>query len=270
MWPPGSRLPLPALATLASAVLVGGCGGGDDQLRWSWSQRNSILEIAYGRGTDFPQYGALHLDTSYLRLIATRSSGWGTSVVLMPALWEGGQYYQGAPVTLGPIGEVRGILYVGVTGTIRGIAVSELLTIQPPASGTIRASVAATATGSAQLDDRPGEAFKPVMLSSMHVDGTRWDAEAVLVDGTETPLVTQGWLLSPPASGHAFGLKGGSSAWKTNAPTVLIEWPQSTQVTGWITSSTDPNDDNLGLWTATDHVLAEWAYTVVVGSTAGA
>ncbi len=44
-------------------------------------------------------------------------------------------------------------------------------------------------------------------------------------------------------------------------PTVEIMLDQSRQITGWATSSNDPNDDNIGLWAATDTVLPTWSYT---------
>lgn len=67
---------------------------------WLVRQRGTILEIACGSGSYFPQYAALHLDSGYFRMVYSPRSGWGTSVILMPAFWSGGRYYQGAPVTV--------------------------------------------------------------------------------------------------------------------------------------------------------------------------
>ena len=33
-------------------------------------------------------------------------------------------------------------------------------------------------------------------------------------------------------------------------------------ITGWVTESTDPNDDNVGLWAAADEVLDSWEYVI--------
>ena len=37
--------------------------------RWVVSPKETVLEIAYGSGTKTPQYGALHLDSGYFRLV---------------------------------------------------------------------------------------------------------------------------------------------------------------------------------------------------------
>ncbi|MGQ9729914.1 MAG: hypothetical protein ACUVX8_01445 [Candidatus Zipacnadales bacterium] len=113
------------------------------------------------------------------------------------------------------------------------------------------------------LDTRHWEAFKPVNLSSMHISTTEWDAQATFVEGTVHPLPVSAWVFpNNLQTGQLFGLFGGTSAWKTNAPTILIEWATPTPVQGWVTSSTDPNDDNVGLWTYSDKVLAAWSYTI--------
>jgi len=46
-----------------------------------------------------------------------------------------------------------------------------------------QAKVNASTSGSVLIDSRPGEAFKPVFLSSMRVSDTQWDARAAVVDG---------------------------------------------------------------------------------------
>ena len=53
-----------------------------------------------------------------------------------------------------------------------------------------------------------------------------------------------------------FGLKGGSSTWKTNAPTLEIELSENREIGGWKTASSSPKDDNLGLFAAADDVYA--------------
>ncbi len=55
---------------------------------WSVSQNGTLLEIAYGSGTSFPQYAALDLNSSYFRMIYSSSAGWGTSVILLPVYWS--------------------------------------------------------------------------------------------------------------------------------------------------------------------------------------
>ena len=126
-----------------------------------------------------------------------------------------------------------------------------------------QAKVNASTSGSVLIDSRPGEAFKPVFLSSMRVSDTQWDARAAVVDGMNAAIPTQGWLIppAPPVMATTFGFTGGTSTWKTNAPTIKIEMTGPIQVAGWVTASSDPNDDNLGLWAATKQALSAWEYT---------
>lgn len=231
---------------------------------WLVRQRGTILEIAYGSGSQFPQYAALHLDSSYFRMVYSPQSGWGTSVILMPAFWSGGRYYQGAPVTASWRTE-GGDLLLALSGTIASLQVSLEVRLSPPAKNSLVARVKTlSVTGNLVVDNRPGEAFKPVMLSSMHISATQWDTLAAYVEGRIYNLPSNGWVVYPARTGSRFGLIGGTSSWKTNAPTleVVLRQPKALQVTGWVTYSTNPNDDNVGFWAASAQVLREWQYTL--------
>jgi hypothetical protein len=59
-----------------------------------------------------------------------------------------------------------------------------------------------------------------------------------------------------------FGLQGGSSAWKKNAPTIEVALPRQRQVTGWLTTSQDPHVQNVGFCCAAARVLASWRYSI--------
>lgn len=231
---------------------------------WLVRQRGTVLEIAYGSGSQFPQYAALHLESSYFRMVYSPQSGWGTSVVLMPAFWSGGRYYQGAPVTTSWRTEGNDLLLL-LSGTISSLHVSLEVRLSPPAQNSLIARVRTLSiTGNVALDNRPGEAFKPVMLSSMHISATQWDTRLAYVEGRLYNLPSSGWVIYPAKSGSRFGLIGGTSSWKTNAPTVevVLRQPKPLQVTGWVTYSTNPNDDNVGFWAASSQVLREWQYTL--------
>jgi hypothetical protein len=110
------------------------------------------------------------------------------------------------------------------------------------------------------VEDRPREAFKPVMLSSMRISEDQWDAQSAFVGSESYEIPSSGWIVDPPAEGTSFGLEGGSSAWKENAPTVEIEMEESRQITGWI----DDTNGDVGFWTAADEVLSSWEYTIEV------
>lgn len=234
---------------------------------WVVTQNGNVLQIAYGSGTNFPQYGALHLGSSYFRLNYGPNSGWGTSIILLPAFWSNGIYYQGAPITAA--WEIVNLdLQLSITGTIAGLTVSTQVTLSPPTDGSITARVTSVATGSVSLDARPGEAFKPVMLSSMNISPSQWDARAAFANCQSFSIPESGWIIQaqPPVTAHNFGLLGGTSDWKTNAPTTWITFEQPMQVAGWATASDNPNDDNVGLWAASNEVLPSWDYTVSVTS----
>lgn len=231
---------------------------------WLVRQRGTILEIACGSGSQFPQYAALHLDSSYFRMVYSPQSGWGTSVVLMPAFWSGGRYHQGVPVTASWRTEGSDLLLL-LSGTIASLQVSLEVRLSPPVKNSLVARVKTlSVTGNVVVDNRPGEAFKPVMLSSMHISATQWDTRAAYIEGRIYNLPSNGWVVYPARTGSRFGLIGGTSSWKTNAPTieVVLHQPRPLQITGWITYSTNPNDDNVGFWAASSQVLREWQYTL--------
>jgi hypothetical protein len=254
------------LVAVCLSLSVLGCSSGSaENPRWSTRQRNDILEIGYGAGASFPQYAALHTKSSYFRMNYGPGSGWGTSVILMPSLWTGGDYFQGSKITVTSLAVDAGDLVIRFTGAIASLGVEGTIRLKPPAANSIQARVAITkVTGEVNLDDRPGERFKPVMLSSMRVSDTQWDAKSAYVGTQSYPLPAGGWVIDPPVQGTRFGLVGGTSAWKTNAPTVDILFDRSLDVTGWVTASLEPTDDNVGFWCAADQILRSWQYTISV------
>ncbi|MBU0673409.1 MAG: hypothetical protein KJ950_02045 [Proteobacteria bacterium] len=192
-------------------------------------------------------------------------SGWGTSVVLPPSFWAGGTYNQGTAVAA-TWNTDGGDLLLTFSGTISTLGIEGEVRLSPPADNAIAAQVSVTTNGTVELDSRPGEAFKLVMLSSMHISENNWDAQSAFAEAQTYPLPESGWIIDPSVNGTILGLTGGTSLWKTNAPTVEIVLAQAAQITGWVTGSGDPNDDNLGLWAASDEVLSDWSYTITTKS----
>lgn len=248
------------LAVMLTAL---GCSHSNDSEPHTWAvkQNGNVLEIAYGSGTDYPQYAALHLDSSYFRMNYGRESGWGTSVVLTPSLWAGGNYFQGANITATWKDEGADLL-IKFSGTVTTLAVEGEVRLLPPANNLLSAQVSVSSDGNVVVDNRPGEAFKPVMLSSMHISSDQWDAQSAYAGLQTYAIPENGWIISPSVNATVLGFNGGTSLWKTNAPTVEIVLGQEAPITGWVTNSGNPNDDNLGLWAATDVVLANWTYTI--------
>ncbi|MBZ0292335.1 MAG: hypothetical protein K8L99_07180 [Anaerolineae bacterium] len=232
--------------------------------RWMVDQNGDEVRIFAKRGREFPQYGALDLASSYFRLNYGSQSGWGTSIVLLPSFWSSGTYYQGAPVTL--TCDIRGrSLTLHLNGTIGGLNVSETVKLSPPSAKSIKARVTASLTGSVPLDNRPGEAFKLMMLSSMHISDEQWDTNRACAGSRCVSIPASKWIIpvQPPLNRSSFQLHGGTSSWNTNTPTVKINLGRRRQIAGWVTPSSDPNDDNVGFWANSDTLLTSWKYTII-------
>ncbi|MCX6170189.1 MAG: serine/threonine-protein kinase [Ignavibacteriales bacterium] len=164
-----------------------------EETNWSIKQNGTVLEIAYGSGTDFPQYAALHLESSYFRMNYGNSSGWGTSVILLPSFWSAGTLHQGAPITT--TWKIDGVdIIISFSAAISGLNATGQLRITPPSGNSISASVALNLTGNVVLDNKPGEAFKPVMLSSMHISSDKWDAQTAYVDLQSYQIPQSDWM----------------------------------------------------------------------------
>jgi hypothetical protein len=227
---------------------------------WSAARKGQILEVAYGVGSDFPQYAALHTESSFLRLNYGKQSGWGTSIVLLPSFWSDNRYHQGALITtrLHHDGTVLEISFAGSISTLR---VEGQILLSPPAAAMLSGTVRINVDGDIQLERRLYESFKPVVLSSMHLSAREWDAASVQVEGRIFQMPVRGWIIGPPIIGKMFALIGGTSDSKDNAPTLEIALPEKHLITGWKTESSNSDDDNIGLWVATEEVVRHWEYT---------
>ncbi len=232
---------------------------------WKVKNEDRQLKIFFSES----QYAALHLDSSYLRLVYGPSSGWGTSVIVFPSFWEktSGQerYWQGnLNQPLHYNWKIQGNeLVLFISGEISSLKVNGEIAFAPPQKDLFSAAVCINVEGKVKLADRPGEAFKPVMLSSMHISQDIWDAREAYADCLSFKIPSEGWIIRPPAGGRVFGLRGGTSVWKTNSPTIEIHLEKPMPVTGWVTPSKDPNDDNLGFWAASDQIVSFWKYRVI-------
>jgi hypothetical protein len=229
---------------------------------WSVTQIGSVVEVGYGSGTDFPQYAALHTDSSFLRLNYGPGSAWGTSIILLPSFWAAGWYFQGAPITATWRNEGTDLV-IWFKGSISGLQAQGQIRLAPPAPNFISGTLTVNVDGFVNMDRRPGEAFKPVALSSMHISANQCDAHSAEVDSQSFPIPAHGWIIQPPAVGRLFALRGGNSTWKTNAPTIEILLNEPLEITGWQAESSNPDDDNIGFWATTDQLIRSWQYTVI-------
>lgn len=231
---------------------------------WRVVQNRGILAIHFHREGAWPQIAALHPGSSYFRLTCG-ACGWGTSVVVLPSFWMMNRLFQGARVQTR--WHVEGDdLCLDFTGCIAHLDVTGQIRLPAPEAQSTKARVSVQVASDAALngflDERPGEAFKPVMLSSMRLDDQMWDARAALVDEDVVDLPAQGWI-GEPRTARRFGLRGGQSRWKPLAPTTEIVLNRELTIAGWVTPSADPNDDNVGLWASSTTVLRDWNYEIV-------
>ena len=264
--------PLPALGPVARP--------------WVVSTVGNSLNISYVlRDGTAPQFGVLDLASSYLRLNTGLPNSWGTSIILLPAFWlktdkvcrdaqhnTATMYCQGAAVKA-QTHSAGDVLVIDITGVIGGLSVKTRLVLDPPTASnpsvvtpvSMHAHVTATTTGQVALDTtRTNEIFKPVMLSSMHASSTQWDASAATAGEQTYQIPSTGWIIYPATTATTFGLVGGHSAWKANAPTVAITLDSVMGITGKVDGDTNPNDESVGFWAASDHALPGWSYDITV------
>jgi hypothetical protein len=239
---------------LVSFALVTGFAPAHASARtWSVDRNGQFVQISYGSGRSFPEYATLQLSSGFLRMTYSSRAGWGASASLLPALWSKTacrpDYCQGAPVSAA--WRISGAdLVLSVRGTIAGLRTSVTVTFAPPAGGALTGQVFVRVAGSVQLDSRPGEAFKPVMLSAQ--SGAKDAFTATTVYG----FPASGWIIQPPVTTRDFGLQGSTAS----TPTIEVITNRALAVTGWATGT------SIGLWSATTRVLSSWSYTLTAES----
>lgn len=254
------------IAALVLVLLVLGSGPASAQ-GWSVEVSSSEMEIFYGTRGNYAEMMAMDLTSSYYRLNTGPGCGWGTSVILWPSYWSNNQLYQGGPVATENWSKAGSDLVLYVTGTVGGLTCSAKMQLSPPVGKSFSVTVWESNTGNVTIDPRPNEAFKPVMLSSMNEGPTSWDSYNVLTSAGLNWYPSSGWINKGP-SVTGFQVTGGNSSWKTNAPTMTVTMDSARPVTGWVTPSTDPNDDNVGVWAASPSMAIQrsYRYTVVATS----
>jgi len=253
--------------------------------KWKTIERvkTQLLEIYYNRSSDsnedYAQYGVIDLKSSYFRLNYGPQSLWGTSVCIFPPFWkkEGttATYYQGCPITYAINKSTNPNqteqLVLDLTGTNQGIYISGWLTINPPEGNSIMAKiyilVQNTNNITIDFENHPNEAFKPVFISSMRINDQNWDANFAFAGSQKYTIPASGLFINPPVSATIFGVEGGTSDWQKqngNLPciSIKIELNKQMNITGFVTSSNNPNDDNVGFWAATSKFSSSWEYTI--------
>jgi hypothetical protein len=265
-----NRLIAVALLCLASYACTNSAGvtsptapSSTGSARWLVARNGDILQASYGKDTTYYQVLALH-GSAYLRL-ACPACGWGTSAVLSGGVWTAdGAYHQGAATTTTFGSTSDGDLVINFSGILAdGLAYSGRVQVEPPTQDAVVATITVTWSGSVGLDRSRGwETFRPVILSSMKVSPVTYDASVALLGASIVPIPEAGWLVPSPVTTAAWGLKGGTSAWKANAPTLDVLTDRSLPVNLWVTAATDPNLDNLGMFAGSPDLISSMSYTL--------
>jgi len=243
------------------------------------------LEFAHvtNGGTGRPTVGVLY-SSGFVRLKPGADpvppAPFGASAVLGPAYWADGVYHHSPTlnrVSIVTRGLPGGPLRLAISGTNADLDVGYDVVLPPPSPDRTRWHVTQryTATAPIPLDAArlaDHEGFKLAQLSTMFIsqnepcegggdgchdsDGARY----IAADGARRQValadVGSGWIFSSPAAlGDVWldALHSDDQSWQGNTPNLRLAldgMPQVGTVTprGWISATTDPDQDNVGLW----------------------
>jgi hypothetical protein len=225
----------------------------------------------------WPTVAALY-SSGYLRLKECREPDikFGTSFILGPAYWENGNYYHNPQLTKVHIDTKElpsGPLRIQIAATNGSLNLSYDIETYDPTNEEIRVHVNQTwiSTRSFSIDamrQANHGGFKLVQFSSMYMNGYYHDSDGAQYIDKNGNLIRSnftnsdrfvfnnperlecGWLECTHSDNYG---------WQSNTPNCFIQLgdqglglectPQ-----GWIRATSDPNDDNIGLWINQDTV----------------
>ncbi|MCS6880318.1 MAG: hypothetical protein RMK84_05855 [Oscillochloridaceae bacterium] len=247
----------------------------------------SFVRIAHRAetGTGMPQVAVIYA-SGYVRLKQNADASppipFGSSFVLGPAYWnDAGVYYHNPQLqhldfdtSWLPDGPLR----MRAAGANGDFAITYTMELPPPRDRQTRLHVTQSVTATRSITiaanrraERQG--FKLVQVSSMYVlprtpcNGSRvecHDSDAlrfIAADGARRQVAYDsvtlpGFIISPPVplgSNWLDVLHTDDVSWQGNTPNVRIvldELPADRTLTaqGWIAATTNPDDDNVGVW----------------------
>ncbi|MBU9888751.1 MAG: GDP-mannose 4,6-dehydratase [Candidatus Omnitrophica bacterium] len=199
---------------------------------------------------------------------------WGTSFVL-PGYWSNGVYHHNPKITQAEIreGPDGTVTLKGVMEDQAGnwVAKDLAITFRKPMAESVEAEISFTQTAqksfsvdAARAGD--GEGWKVLQFSSMNI-GTAHDADFVMYRDKDGQMASQAvagenkliFEKAQPLGGSPVYLANQKPSPWGNRPTTFIQMmPDSSpgvfSAQGWVARSSDPNDDNLGVWVHLDGV----------------
>lgn len=229
-----------------------------------WSVKDgAVIEIGYFINGRYPQIFALHKNDGAMRLTYLPDGSWGTSVYPL-GYWHDG-YVKGITINKFDYHEQGSNLVLELTASTQDIdTINYIIVLYPPRDNSTRARVEMAVSNTIELDNRPiqGEAFQLAVLASMNIGNNLWDAKQAYAGVTVVDTPDSEFIFDNVIRTTEFGLIGGTSDWKENAPTIKIISDRDVYIQGWVTPSADPDDDNIGMWGGLDEMVLSWSYEV--------
>lgn len=231
----------------------------------------------------WPTVAAIYA-SGYIRLKECREPdiNFGTSFVLGPAYWEGGIYHhhpQLKEVHINTCGASSSPLSLEIIADMEHLNITYNITMSEPTREVMELYVEQTfeVANPFVLDEsrfENHEGFKLVQFSSMYIDDYYHDSDGVRYIDETGKLVTvkfqeigKGRFIfdGPQKLGRNWFecMHSDDEGWQGNTPNcvILLDDPLlATECTpqGWIRDTSDPNDDNVGLWIHFDNASLEW------------
>jgi len=229
---------------------------------WKLFKKAGALDIAHEAGTKYRRHATLDLRESHFRMKPEFDSGRAASALLLPSFWEDDSLRRGAPITA--IAKHEGAdLLITIGGNISRLQARGQIRLASPQSDSLLATVTMHVTGNLQLDRRPNEAFKPLVLSAAQISSERRRASAAHVGSRRFPLPASGWIIQTPEIGSIFGLLEGTLTSSALAYTLEARMTGPRPITGWVAPVQNSQSVDVELWAASDSVINAWQYTLV-------
>jgi len=222
--------------------------------------------------------------SGYIRLKECREPdvNFGTSFVLGPAYWEGGIYHHHPQIKEAHIntgGASTSLLSLEIIADMEHLNITYNILMSEPTRIAMELDVEQIfeVANPFVLDEsrfENYEGFKLVQFSSMYIDDYYHDADRVRYVDETGKLVTVKFqeigkdrfiFDEPQKLGRNWFecVHSDDEGWQGNTPNcvILLDDPLlATECTpqGWIRDTSDPNDDNVGLWIHFDNASLEW------------